>query len=142
MSDRPKDDTLTVSEQSDTEDTGQARRPYEAPRVVSGDVFERLVLMTGSGPTTLCPSDIRLKTDIVARDGSAYAHLGLTEYTWKWRRQAETLYGLVGQARGVLAQEVEEVVPRAVHEDVHGYRVVDYGVLERCAADWSSVVVH
>ena len=78
---------------------------------------------------TLFSSDARLKTEI-RETGGRYGVRGIKEYRWKWNSTAKRLYGLTGKAVGVIAQEVEKVLPRAVVEEaVHGYLMVDYGLL-------------
>lgn len=56
-------------------------------------------------------SDIRLKTDI--------NHMGningINIYNWKWNEDAEKL-GLKGREYGVIAQEIKEINPDAVHD--------------------------
>lgn len=54
--------------------------------------------------------------------------------TWKWR--PDNASGLSGEDMGVIAQEVEKVLPDLVQRRADGYRVVDYGglVVELVAA--------
>jgi hypothetical protein len=62
-------------------------------------------------------SDIRLKSKIV-RVGTHPLGVGIYEYDIDGRRE-----------RGVIAQEVERVLPAAVIEHSNGYKMVDYGAL-------------
>ena len=62
-------------------------------------------------------SDIRLKSKIV-RVGTHPLGIGIYEYDIDGRRE-----------RGVIAQEVERVLPSAVIEHPDGYKMVDYGAL-------------
>jgi hypothetical protein len=62
-------------------------------------------------------SDIRLKSKIV-RVGTHPLGVGIYEYDIDGRRE-----------RGVIAQEVERVLPSAVIEHPDGYKMVDYGAL-------------
>jgi hypothetical protein len=42
-------------------------------------------------------------------------------YKWKWNQVATRLYGLEGEARGMLTTEVEKVFPFMVNTGPHGY---------------------
>ena len=66
---------------------------------------------------TAAASDIRLKSKIV-RVGTHPLGIGIYEYDIDGRRE-----------RGVIAQEVERVLPSAVIEHPDGYKMVDYGAL-------------
>jgi hypothetical protein len=74
---------------------------------------------TGNGGGVIAPSDARVKTDIHPVDQTAH---GLTLYEFRYRGHAETW-------RGVMAQEVAEVMPDAVQRHDTGYLMVDYGAL-------------
>jgi hypothetical protein len=65
-------------------------------------------------------SDERLKTD-VKRVGVSDA--GLPIYTYRMR-------GGGPRKMGVMAQDVEDVIPRAVTKDRAGFRMVDYGMVK------------
>jgi len=69
------------------------------------------------GLPLMMASDRRLKSDIV-RVGTTVRDLPLYEYTIFGKRQ-----------RGVMADEVEQVLPDAVHLDPSGYKMVDYARL-------------
>ena len=70
-----------------------------------------------AGTAAAAASDIRLKSKIV-RVGTHPLGIGIYEYDIDGRRE-----------RGVIAQEVERVLPSAVIEDSNGYKMVDYGAL-------------
>lgn len=71
-------------------------------------------------------SDRRLKTDIkkVGKLGN-----GLNVYTWKWNDEGKKLAPKNQPEIGVIAQEVQEVMPEAVVRGDHGYLMVNYGAL-------------
>lgn len=68
-------------------------------------------------------SDRRLKKNI-QKVGTENGH---NIYTWDWAAQAERL-GLTGSSRGVMADEVEKVMPEAIKE-LSGYKTVDYSMI-------------
>jgi len=65
----------------------------------------------------LAPSDRRLKSNIV-RIGTHPLGIGIYEYDIFGERQ-----------RGVMAQELEQVMPEAVVEHPAGFKMVNYGLL-------------
>ncbi|MBB5051119.1 hypothetical protein HNQ36_001073 [Afipia massiliensis] len=69
------------------------------------------------GPGLMAMSDRRLKSNIV-RIGTTVLDLPTYEYTIMGRRE-----------RGVMADEVEKVMPAAVGKHWTGYRMVDYAML-------------
>lgn len=75
-------------------------------------------------------SDRRLKNNITFDHDSSFGSIGLRRATWTWNEQAAAL-GLVGNASGVIAQEVAEKYPHAVLVHANGYMMVDYGELQR-----------
>lgn len=79
---------------------------------------------------SLFRSDIRLKKDI-KRVGKLPN--GLNVYTWEWTEEAKPLVNKQ-PTMGVIAQEVQEVLPEAVSTHADGYLMVDYSkVIEDCA---------
>jgi hypothetical protein len=62
-------------------------------------------------------SDVRLKSDI-SKVGELPSGLGVYDYTKFGKRE-----------RGVMAQEVEQVIPEAVSTHESGYKMVNYGLL-------------
>lgn len=75
--------------------------------------------------TSLSCSDLRAKENIV-RVG--YHPLGFGLYLFDYRPAFRDDHGW-GRQFGVLAQEVEPVMPAAVSLDADGYRRVDYALL-------------
>ena len=71
----------------------------------------------GLSPGGFLRSDVRLKSNIV-KVGDHPKGFGIYEYDIDGRRE-----------RGVLAQEVEKIMPEAVMEHPNGYKMVNYGVL-------------
>ena len=70
-------------------------------------------------------SDARLKSNIkrVGKNGP------LNVYQWTWNERAEEAFGLSGEDKGYLAQEVKRVLPEAVTA-IKGYLAIDYGYLD------------
>ena len=70
-------------------------------------------------------SDERLKTNI-KKVGELASGLGV--YTWAWTKEAVKLFDPKYHI-GVIAQEVQKVLPEAVVMDETGYLKVDYARL-------------
>jgi len=81
----------------------------------------------GGGIAALAPlllmSDSRLKKSVKPIGQMN----GFNIYSWTWNNAAEKL-GLKGHSTGVIADEVEEVMPEAIGEK-DGYRTVDYQMI-------------
>jgi hypothetical protein len=77
----------------------------------------------GPPPTTTInisgPSDCRLKTDIV-REGTLPSGIGVYSFRFHWDSQ---------RFYGVMADEVEAVIPAAVAVHRTGYKMVDYSMV-------------
>lgn len=71
------------------------------------------------------PSDVRLKENIT-KVGSLDS--GINLYTWNWNEEGKRLAGDTPTV-GVLAQEVQQVMPEAVTRGDHGYLTVNYSKL-------------
>lgn len=70
-------------------------------------------------------SDERLKEDVV--EFTTLSN-GIKIYRWKWSEEAKELVG-DQPAFGVIAQEVQEIMPDAVTEGPDGYLRVNYGMI-------------
>ena len=68
-------------------------------------------------------SDIRLKQNIKAIRRLAN---GLNVYTWDWNVIGQAIKSPWQSNKGVMAQEVQQLIPEAVITDKHGYWMVDY----------------
>ena len=108
------------------------KKAYAAPRLVRyGDV--RTLTQTGSMGTTesmvnqpaKMPSDRSIKENIVKVGQSPF---GVGLYLFDYRPAFRDLYGH-GRQFGVMADEVETVMPRAVSVHPKGYKMVDYAML-------------
>jgi len=75
----------------------------------------------GTALTGTCSSDIRLKENIKPLNNSLNKLLGLKPVTYTPKGQNTTAYGLI-------AQDVEQVIPEFVQVDENGYKTVDYGI--------------
>ena len=67
-------------------------------------------------------SDVRLKENI---QKVGVSQNGLNVYTWDWNEDGKRLAGKTPSV-GVIAQEVEQVIPDAVSIGAEGYLLVDY----------------
>ena len=74
----------------------------------------------------MMPSDIRLKENIKA---VGYLPNGLPVYEYEFKPEFKHIGG-EGKHIGVMAQEVEKVLPEAVIEHPDGYKMVNYGALQ------------
>jgi hypothetical protein len=69
-------------------------------------------------------SDRRWKTKIILITDALDKLHSINGYTYKWKEGADTSTQV-----GVIAQEIEAVLPEAVKTDENGYKSVDYGKL-------------
>ena len=117
----------------------QAKRRYQQPKLV---VFGKVALLTqgaacsetndstacgtGTGGVSMgMVSDRTIKQDIV-RVGTHPFGFGL--YLFEYKPHFRTQWGH-GRRFGVMADEVEVVMPQAVRLHPDGYKMVDYGML-------------
>jgi len=121
----------TVNRQgSETEKTESVKRGYQKPRLRT---YGRLVDWTqGTGGTvgdagaqTMLRSDRQRKTNIV-RIGDHPLGIGL--YLFDYKPEFRDSCGH-GRQFGVMADEVEQVLPQAVSAHANGYKMVNYGLL-------------
>lgn len=101
----------------------QARTQAQQARI--GNILGGLgVGVQGGAALGSAFSDRRLKVNV--RPTGRHVS-GFQEYEWDWNESANRI-GLHGSSRGVMADEVESVLPHLVGEH-HGYKTVDYGRL-------------
>jgi hypothetical protein len=62
-------------------------------------------------------SDCRLKN--IHNTSSAYDGIHFSQFSWKTDANNKSCYGYI-------AQEVEKILPNAVHNNVEGFKQVDY----------------
>jgi len=82
-------------------------------------------LMSPAGTFTKMFSDIRMKENI---ELIGYTENGLNVYDFNYKPEYKDIAGH-GRFRGVMAQEVEKVIPYAVITLNDGYKMVDYSLL-------------
>ncbi len=109
------------------------RKPYVAPKLVKyGDVRALTQVSTmgssegSSGSGVMKPSSDRRLKENVAQIGTHPFGFGL--YLFDYKADFRGQHG-AGRQFGVMADEVESVMPEAVSRDAAGYRFVDYGML-------------
>lgn len=79
-------------------------------------------VLSGIGQQIFKTSDVRLKQDINYLGSDAN---GVKFYTWEWTEEGQKIAGN-DPAIGVIAQELQEIMPDAVMEGSDGYLRVDY----------------
>jgi len=72
------------------------------------------------------PSDIALKEDLQPIESPLKKILNLTGYTFKWRPGIENSDILQGKDYGIIAQDVEKILPEAVMQKKNGLKSVSY----------------
>lgn len=112
-------------------ETNRSRKAYRAPTLTTyGSVKELTGTKSGvnTGDTMSMmntePSDPLLKENVV-RVGDHAAGIGLYLFDFKPEFSA---FG-TGRQFGVMADEVEAIMPEAVTRGSHGYRTVNYAML-------------
>jgi hypothetical protein len=88
----------------------------------NGDAGQNMMTPGGGG---MGPSDRRLKEHVV-RVGQHPA--GFDLYLFDYKPEFQDAFG-TGRRWGVMADEVEPVIPEAVHVGADGYKRVDYSML-------------
>ncbi len=83
------------------------------------------VCSVGQNMGTSMPSDRAIKENIVRIDKHP---LGIGLYLFDYKPEYRDEWGH-GRQFGVMAQEVEVVMPEAVSVHPHGYKTVNYGML-------------
>ena len=100
--------------------------PQTTTQTKEPGLFDYLTLgATTAGPIMAASSDIRLK-DAITKIGQLSDKIGL--YRWKWNDTAKAL-GITTPEAGVLAQEVEAVMPKAVSTAPNGFKQVHYDMI-------------
>ena len=111
----------------------QAKAPYSKPTLETYGPVAELTRggkgSKGDGPMSTKMCDARAKQDIVCVGMHA---LGIGVYAYRYKQEFRARWGQ-GLQFGLLAQEVEVVLPAAVTVHQDGYRRVDYAKLARAA---------
>ena len=71
-------------------------------------------------------SDSRLKDNITNIPDAVSKVLAMNGVTYTWKPELESVHGFTGNDLGLIAQEVEAVLPLAVRERWDGYKAVRY----------------
>jgi hypothetical protein len=96
----------------------------------SGNTGLNVLSLQGNGNATLAGTltqnrDARLKKNIARIEGLMDAISQLSGYHYQWKYEARE----TGKQTGLLAQEVEKVLPQLVETDEHGMKSVNYNGL-------------
>lgn len=94
---------------------------------VSGGFCDYPTAVSG-GVVIRCPSDRDLKKNLEPMD-SPYSKIGLQAYRWTWNEKANAR-GLFGQSHGLLAQDVQKMLPFAVVRASDGTLMVNYSLVD------------
>jgi hypothetical protein len=94
-------------------------------RVASGNLTVIGTIDATNDITAFSSSDKRLKNNIIKIDNSNSVINNLNGYKYDWNEKSNK----TGQDVGVIAQEVQELIPSAVRENEDGYLSVDYNKL-------------
>ncbi|UCC45295.1 MAG: tail fiber domain-containing protein [Candidatus Zixiibacteriota bacterium] len=97
-----------------------------------GELGDVLTIGPSGAPNWSEPgiSDARLKKNVSTIDGALDRILSLRGVTFEWKKDDSTDIHLpAGKQIGMIAQEVEQVVPELVRGSGDDYRAVDYGKL-------------
>lgn len=100
--------------------------------LIYGDFSAEEVFIDGDlVATTVTPSDINLKTNITSITSGLHLLLSLNGYYFNWNNKAEEEFKFSKEEQqiGVIAQEVEKVLPQMVKTNSKGYKVVEYSKL-------------
>ena len=112
--------SITDSTASTTKTTGALK--------VTGGVGIEGALNVGGDVVAYASSDKRLKDNIKNIENPIQKVQKLNGVTWDWNSNADELQQSLPNV-GVIAQEVEEVLPQLVHDRDNGYKGVDYAKL-------------
>jgi len=105
--------------------------PCTAP-LISGEFDSRNVRIDGTLTmvTVATPSDVRYKKDIYPLESSLNKVMKLQGVTYAWRKEELKGAGFKdGRQIGLIAQDVEKVLPELVHTDGKGYKAIAYDKL-------------
>ncbi len=100
--------------------------------LILGDFAARTLFINGEvgATSTTLTSDARFKRDIQPIRNALGSVLRLEGRTFHWRTDEFTERGFrEGPELGLIAQEVEEVLPQLVKEDYEGYKGIEYSKL-------------
>ena len=106
---------------------GQCTQP-----LIYGEFDNRVVKIDGSLSivSVATPSDIRYKKEIHPLESSIEKVLELRGVTYEWDKDKVKGAGYKsGRQIGLIAQEVEKVLPELVHTDSNGYKTLSYDKL-------------
>ena len=107
----------------------QSQRAKDGGGGGSAEQFFGSLIGAGMATAAYWFSDQRLKQNVTLLPHSEYDSVCLSGVSWKWNKTAKQRFGLDGEGRGVIAQEVEKKYPFAVTKRSDGYKQVNYKLL-------------
>ncbi len=109
--------------------TFTASKVLDAPNLqMAGSAYIAQGITTNTG--VCCASDRRLKCDVTSIDDATGAVQKLRGVRFRWNNEEHPeRHFAQGKQIGLIAQEVEEVLPELVHTDQNGYKGVMYDKL-------------
>ena len=108
--------TSPITTASTNKDTGAI--------VIEGGLGVEGAINAGGDITAFSTSDMRLKDNMKPITGAMYKLKHLNGYDFDWNEVRQPLYK--GHDIGLMAQEVQKVIPSAVRQSTTGYLQVDY----------------
>ncbi len=101
------------------------------PPLIYGEFDTQNVTVTGNLYATgelASTSDIRLKTNLVKFTSGLEIIKSLNTYYFDWNKLAKKTYSYPDKKQiGLIAQEVEKLVPEIISTSTNGYLAIDYG---------------
>lgn len=95
-----------------------------------GNAYEKFRCSTIKSNGIIEPSDVRLKKDITPIAGALEKIKAMRGVTYMWRKDIPANNGLEERLQyGVIAQELEKIIPELVHTDSEGWKSVEYSHL-------------
>jgi trimeric autotransporter adhesin len=115
---------ITVNNMLNTSDLTVANQIQTADMTASNHIQTKDMTVTGEFSS---PSDMRLKANIIKISAGLDIVQKLSAYYYDWNAEAKGKFGFSEKKQiGLMAQDVEKVLPELVSENFNGFKTVDY----------------